>query len=44
MVTWTSLLESDVVDHYGPFLQRAFITKHAHRNGSQLLENVPLEV
>ena len=39
-----SLFEGDVVDHYGPFLQRAFVTKHAHRDGSQLLEDVPLEV
>jgi hypothetical protein len=41
---WISLLESDVVDHYGPFLKRAFVTKHAYRYGSQLLEDIPLEV
>src|SRR6266404_8386548 len=39
-----SLLESNIIDHHGPFLQRAFVAMHAHRYGSQLLEDVSLEV
>ncbi len=35
-----SLLESDIVDHHGTFLQCAFVAMHAHRDGSQLLEDV----
>ena len=31
VVRWL-FLEGNVVDNHGPFLQRAFVAKHAHRN------------
>jgi hypothetical protein len=39
-----SLFESDVVDDHGPALDPTFFAEHAHGDGSQLLENITLQV